>query len=203
MLKIIEPSSHEEHQLEIDTLLYFLQVSQKIEIPLEDKTRSRFIIAKNPKCGVYGGAIFRKKPLDALDETIGTALSTLHSKSRKVWFVQLCACIVGCEELSREDKLTLFKGFYSRLYKKLVKFGKQHKTRFLVLSLRPSDYAITSSYQDWPYILEVLPDNTLDHRFQGILALKPTKRMGGKRVKPSSDLIPSLDIVDTVEEAPL
>ena len=203
MLKIIEPSSHEEHQLEIDTLLYFLQVSQKIEIPLEDKTKSRFIIAKSPKCGVYGGAIFRKKPLDALNETIGTALSTLHSKSRKVWFVQLCACIVGCEELSREDKLTLFKGFYSRLYKKLVKFGKQHKARFLVLSLSPSDYAITSSYQGWPYILEVLPDNALDHRFQGILALKPTKRMNGKRVKSSSDLIPSLDILNSVEEVPL
>jgi hypothetical protein len=200
MLKIIEPSSHEVYQSEIDRLLYFLQVSQKIEIPLEEKTRSSFIIAKSPKCGVYGGAVFRKRPLDALHETTETTLSTLHSKSRKIWFVQLCACIVGCEGLPREDKLILFKSFYSRLYKQLVKFGKQHKARFLVLSLSPSDYAITSF---WPYILEVLPDNTLDHRFQGILALKPTKRMNGKRVKSSSDLMSSLDILDSVEEAPL
>jgi len=203
MLKIIEPSSHEVYQAEIDTLLYFLQVSQKIEIPLEEKTRSTVIIAKDPKYGVYGGAIFRKKRSDALDETIETALSTLHSKSRKVWFVQLCACMVDCDGLSREDKLTLFKSFYARLYKKLVKFGKQHKTRFLVLSLSPSDYAITSSYQGWPYILEVLPDNTLDHRFQGILALKPEKHTGDKRVKPSSDLIPSLNTLNPVEEVPL
>lgn len=203
MLKIIEPSSHEVYQPEIDRLLYFLQVSQKVEIPVEEKTRSSFIIAKNPKCGVYGGAVFRKKRSDALNETIETALFTLHSKSRKVWFVQLCACIVGCEGLSREDKLTLFKSFYSRLYKQLVKFGKQHKARFLVLSLSPSDYAITSSYQGWPYILEVRPDNTLDHRFQGILALKPTKRTGDKRVKPSSDFMPSLDIANAIEEAPL
>jgi hypothetical protein len=202
MFKIIEPSSHEVYQSEIDRLLYFLQVSQKVEIPLEDKTRSSFIIAKSPKCGVYG-AVFRKKRSDALDETIETALSALHSKSRKVWFVQLCACVVGCEGLSREDKLTLFKSFYSRLYRQLVKFGKQHKARFLVLSLSPSDYAITSSYQGWPYILEVLPAHTPDHRFQAILALKPTKRTGDKRIKSSSDLIPSLDIIDLVEEVTL
>ena len=96
MLRIIEPPSHEDYQSEIDTLLYLFQVSQKVELPLEEKVKSTFIMAKDPKCGVYGGAILRKKPLYALDERIEAVLSTLHSKSRKVWFVQLCAYMVEC-----------------------------------------------------------------------------------------------------------
>jgi hypothetical protein len=207
MLKIIEPSSHEDYQSEIDTLLYLFQVSQKVELPLEEKVKSTFIIAKDPKCGVYGGAILRKRPLYALDERIEAVLSTLHSKSRKVWFVQLCACMVECETLSREDKITLFKSFYSSLYKKFMMFGKKRKTNFLVLSLTPSDCVITSTYQEWPYILEVLPNDTLDNLFQGILALKPAlkleKRTDDKRVKPSPDLVNSLNPVNSIEEAPL
>jgi len=142
-----------------------------------------------------------------LDERIEAVLSTLHSKSRKVWFVQLCACMVECEKLSREDKITLFKSFYSSLYKKFMTFGKKKKTNFLVLSLTSSDCVITSTYQEWPYILEVLPNDTLDNLFQGILALKhalkPEKRMDNKRVKPSLDPMNALNFVNPVEETPL
>jgi hypothetical protein len=105
MLRITEPPSHEDYQSEIDTLLYLFQVSQKVEIPLEEKVKSTFTMAKDPTCGVYGGAILRKKPLYALDATIEAVLSTLHSKSRKVWFVKLCASMVECETLSREEKI--------------------------------------------------------------------------------------------------
>ncbi len=187
MLKIIEPTVHEVYQSEIDTLLYLFQLSQRVDLPLEEQARSTFIMAKDPKCGVYGGAILRKKPFSAFDETIEAALSTLHSRNRKVWFVQLCACMVECETLSREDKIKLFKTFYSSLYKKFMKFGKQKKTNFLVLSLSPSDYAITNTYQEWPYVLEVLPNNTLDNHFQGILDIKPAKRKDNKKVKSYPD----------------
>jgi hypothetical protein len=87
-----------------------------------------------------------------------------------------------------------------------MKFGKKKKTHFLVLSLSPSDCVITSTYQEWPYILEVLPNEALDNLFQGILALKPTlkseKRKDGKRVKSSPNPMNSPNLVTPVEAAP-
>lgn len=197
MFKIIEPPSHNAYQSEIDTLLYFFQVYRGMEIPIEEQARSTFIIAKDPKCGVYGGAILRKKSFkdrsfkdpsfkDAspypLDETIETTLSTLYSKTRKVWFVELCTGLGECEMVSREEKILLLRDFHSHLLKKLMVFGKQQKINFLIPYLCPSDYVITSTYHDWPYILEVPPQDTLDNHFQGILSLNLKKRE--HRIKP-------------------
>lgn len=197
MFKIIAPPSHEVYQSEIDTLLYYFQVYRGIEIPLEEQAKSTFIIAKDPKCGVYGGAILRKRSFKdpsfknmsfksassyALDETIETTLSTLYSKTRKVWLVELCTALGECETLSKEAKVLLLRDFHSQLLKKLMVFGKQQKINFLIPYLCPSDYVITSTYHDWPYILEVPPQDTLDNHFQGILSLNLKKRE--HRIKP-------------------
>jgi hypothetical protein len=175
MLKIIEPSSHEKYQSEIDALISIFKhtLPKDFKFSLEEQAKSTYILAKDAHYGTYGGAILCKKPFCAFDDQIGRVLTLLHSHRRKTWSVQFCTYLPDCDRLSRQDRVNLFREFYVKLYKKLMVFGKHHKTSFLVVSLSHVDYVTTNLIRDWPYILEVLPDGDYFPFFHGILDIRP------------------------------
>jgi len=175
MLKLIDPSSHEKYQEEIDDLLSIFKGSlpKNCQPSLEEKEKNVYIIAEDSDFGVYGGALLRKKPFCDFDDQIKMVLSLLHSHKRKVWSVQFCTCLQEYVRMSQQDRIYLLKAFYSKLYKKLLVFGKQHKAKFLVVSLRQPDYAISTLFLEWPYVLEVLPEGEDFPFFHGILDIRP------------------------------
>ncbi len=177
MLKIIEPSSHEEHQSEINTLLSIFKccLPKGFEFSSEEKKTSTYIIAQDSIEGVYGGAILRKKPFHTFDRKIEALLSILHSHKRKAWHAQFCTYLPESAQLSRQDKALLFGEFYTKLYKKLMIFGRKRKSNFLVVSLAQPDCAMTGFVADWPYIVEVLPEGHNNPYFHGILDIRPEK----------------------------
>lgn len=177
MLKIIEPNSHELYQPEINALLYLFKLSHNYDfkLPLEEQEKATFIVAEDSKCGIYGGAILRKKPLEAFEKEIEAIFSTFYSYRTKIWNVHLCFYIEAYENLPPQEKLRVLRDFYPQLFKKLRTFGKQQKTSCLVLSLKQSEHFMTSTHFEWPYILEVPLHNSLDSLFHGILSFKPPK----------------------------
>ncbi len=175
MFKIIEPSSHEKYQSDISNLLTIFRITQSLEISLEERTTSTFIIAKDSKHGVYGGAILRTKPFCVFEERIEKILSILHSHKRKAWFVQFGTYLLEDPSISRHDRFQLFREFYVGLDKKFMIFGRKQKTNFLVVSVSQADYVATNIHQNWPYILEVLPNSLVDPFFHGILDIRPAK----------------------------
>ena len=192
MLRIIEPPSHVFYQSKIDTLLDLFNVYQNLKLPLEQQTKTTFMVAENDKCGVYGGAFLCKKKAYAFDDNIAKIISSLHSNKRKVWAANLCLCIEEDETLSSFDKLDLYQDFYQSLFKKFVAFGKKENANFLVLSLHPTDYFKTITYGYWPFLFEVQPKDSLDGLFHGILALKSKKQAPYKQAWPSLECLRQL-----------
>ena len=172
MLRIIEPPSHGFYQSKIDTLLNIFKIYQNLELSLEEQAKTTFIVAEDPKCGVYGGALLYKKKVRTFEDRIEKIISALYSNKRKVWAVKLCLCIEEDETLLSFEKLDLFQDFYSSLLKKFMNFGRQENASFLVLSLRPTDFFKTKTHSYWPYLLEIQPKDSFDGLFHGILDLK-------------------------------
>lgn len=177
MIKIIEPSSHETYQAEINTLLCIFKycLPKGFELSSEERATSTYIIAQDLIEGVYAGAILRKKPFHTFDRKIEALLSILHSHKRKAWFAQFCTYLPESSQLSRQDKALLFGEFYTKLYKKLMIFGRKRKSNFLVVSLAQPDSAMTGFVADWPYIVEVLSEGHNNPYFHGILDIRPDK----------------------------
>jgi hypothetical protein len=177
MLKIIEPSAHEMYRAEINTLLCIFKhcLPTGFELSSEERAASTYIIAQDSIEGVYGGAILRKKPFHTFHEKIEALLSILHSHKRKAWHAQFCTYLSESAQLSRQDKILLFGEFYTKLYKKLMIFGKKHKSNFLVVSVAQPDSAMSGYVADWPYVVEVLPQGHNNPIFHGILDIRPDK----------------------------
>ena len=177
MLKIIEPHAHEKSQSEIEDLLWIFKrfFPQDFKLAPEEQRSSTYIIAEDVHYGVYGGAILRKKPFHTFHSKIEALLSILHSHKRKAWFVQFCTDLSECEGLSFQDRCLLFRDFYEKLYKKLMAFGKDHKSNFLIVSIGKPDYPMTAFIKRWPYIVQMLPDGDDFPFFEGILDIRPIK----------------------------
>jgi len=177
MLRIIDPSAHETYQAEINTLLCIFKhcLPKGFEFSSEEKKASTYIIAQDSIEGVYGGAILRKKPFHTFDRKIEALLSILYSHKRKAWHAQFCTYLSESAQLSRQDKVLLFGEFYTKLYKKLMIFGKKHKSNFLVVSVAQPDSAMSGFVANWPYIVEVLPQGHNNPIFHGILDIRPDK----------------------------
>lgn len=207
MLKIIEPSSHETYQAEINTLLSIFKccLPKGFEFSAEERATSTYVIAQDSIEGVYGGAILRKKPFHTFDGKIEALLSILHSHKRKAWHAQFCTYLAESSQLSRQDKALLSREFYTKLYKKLIIFGRKHKSNFLVVSVAQPDYAMTGFVAYWPYIVEVLPVGHYNPIFHGILDIRPDKYrdeelpsicyVPDQKVKRRSDAVNSVDLV--------
>ncbi|OJW54579.1 MAG: hypothetical protein BGO67_10560 [Alphaproteobacteria bacterium 41-28] len=202
MLRIIEPRSHELYQAEINALQYIFKFTQNFKTPEDEQAKATFIIAEDSKCGIYGGAILRKKPLDTFDEEIEAIFSAVHSHRKKIWNVHLCFYISDEMGLSSQEKTKVFDDFFYRLFIKLRTFGRQQKTNCLVLSLNEAGYFWTNTYFEWPYVFKVPLHNTLDDHFHGILSLKPAKDSNRRRRKRSPAPVSQTETVQT-EEAPL
>ena len=174
MIRIIEPSSHERYQSEIDILLAIFKkiLPSDFKLSPEEKAASTYMVAKDSIYGVYGGAILRKKPFCDFDDQIETLLSILHSSKRKAWAAQFCTYLPENPRLSYQDRIFLFREFYLKLYRKFMIFGKKQKTNFLVVSIAQPDYSISDCFYDWPYIVKVLPDTGYDPFFHGILDVR-------------------------------
>ena len=175
MMKIIKSKDYNLNQPKIEALLDLFRVYQNVELSSEEKRTATFMIAEDKERGIYGGAFLIQKPVEKLDEKITNILHVFSSHKRKVWTANLCFCVDGNEPFSDLENLDLCESFYNGLLKKLIKFGKQEKTKFLVLTLRPTDLFRSKTYGHWPYLLEIEPKDALDSLFHGLLSLKVEK----------------------------
>lgn len=149
---IIKPKDHHFHRPEIEALLDLFTVYQNLELSSEEKSRTTFMIADDRKRGVYGGALLYQRPIVELNDKIRKMLSALCINKRKVWTGALCFRIEEEEPFSALDKLELYQNFYQNLFKQFIRFRKQEKTNFLILSLCPKDFIRTKVYGQWPYL---------------------------------------------------
>ena len=172
MMKIIKPKDYNLYQPKIEALLDLFSVYQNVELSSEEKRTATFMIAEDKERGVYGGAFLIQKPIEKLDEKTRDILNVFSSHKKKVWTANLCFCLDGNEPFSDLENLDLCQNFYERLFKKFIKFGKQEKTKFLVLTLRPTDLFRSKTYGHWPYLLEIEPKDSMDSLFHGLLSLK-------------------------------
>lgn len=198
MLTIIEPKDHGAHQARIKSFLSLLKVYQNFSPSLEELEKATFIIASDNKRSVYGGALLCKKKAGELDEEIGSMISALQSKKRKVWSVTLFLRLDVSEPPSSLDELEFAQSFLQSLFKKLKKFGNKEKSSILVLSLHPTDFFITLIYGDWPYLLATHPKGSNDALCHAILNLKHQKPKGYLQLESSPKRESSLNSSDTI-----
>jgi hypothetical protein len=175
MIKVIKPKDYNLYQPKIEALLDLFSVYQNVELTSEEKRTATFMIAEDKERGVYGGAFLIQKPMEKLDEKISNILHVFSSHKKKVWTAKLCFCVDGNEPFSDLENFDLCQNFYEMLLKKLIKFGKKEKTKFLMLTLRPTDLFRSKSYGHWSYLLEIEPKDSMDSLFHGLLSLKVQK----------------------------
>jgi len=175
MIKIIHPKDHDFYKAKIEALLDLFKVYQKIDLLPEERSTTTFMIAEDRKRGIYGGALLTQEYLGDLEDRVGKTIAALSLNKRRVWVARICFCIEEREPFSALEQIDLCENFYDDLYRRFIKLGAQEKTRFLVLTLHPTDFFRTKTYGHWPYLLEVQPNEARNKLFHGILPLKPEK----------------------------
>ncbi len=171
MLNIIEPKDHRANQKRIDSFLNLLKVYKGFSVPLEELENATFIIASDNEYGVYGGALLLKKSLWDLELGIQQMILTAQPDMDEVW-----TGIIGYYKehegpFSGKRTLEAYLDFYSNLLKVFNDFGNDKQIDFLFLTLSQVEYLKTKSQELWEYVYTVLPEESRDGFFHGILSL--------------------------------
>ncbi len=171
MLNIIEPKNHRPYQKRIDSFLNLLKVYQHFSIPMEELENATFIIASDNEYGVYGGALLLKKSVWDLECGIRQMILTALPDMEEGW-----TGIVGYYKehegpFSGKQALEVYLDFYCDLLKVFNDFGSEKQINFLFLTLSKLEYLKTKSHKLWEYVYKVLPEESSDGLFHGILSL--------------------------------
>ena len=171
MLNIIEPKDHKTYQKHIDSFLDLLKVYQGFSIPLEELENATFVIASDNEYGVYGGALLLKKSVWDLELGIRQMILTALPDMEEVW-----TGIIGYYKeqegpFSGKQALEVYLDFYCNLLDIFNDFGNEKKINFLFLTLSKLEYLETKNHELWEYVYTVLPEESSDGLFHGILTL--------------------------------
>lgn len=171
MLNIIEPKDHLANQKRIDSFLSLLKVYQDFSIPLEELENATFIIASDNEYGVYGGALLLKKSVWNLELCIRQTILTYQPDADEVW-----TGIIGYYKehegpLSGKQALKGYLDFYCDLLKFFNHFGNEKQISSLLLTLTQVEYLKSKNHKLWKYAYKVLPEESTDGLFHGILLL--------------------------------
>ncbi|MBP9692758.1 MAG: hypothetical protein KBD90_05475 [Alphaproteobacteria bacterium] len=171
MLNIIEPKDHKTNQKRIDSFLDLLKVYQSFSIPTEELENATFAIASDNEYGVYGGALLLKKSVWDLELGIRQMILTARPDMDEVW-----TGIVGYYKehegaFSGKQALEVYLDFYCNLLDVFNDFGDEKQINFLFLTLSKFEYLKTTNHELWEYVYTVLPEESSDGLFHGILTL--------------------------------
>jgi hypothetical protein len=175
MFNIIEPKDHKTYQKRIDSFLNLLKVYQHFSIPMEELENVTFVVASDNEYGVYGGALLLKKSVWDLECGIRQMILTALPDMEEVW-----TGIVGYYKehegpFSGKQALEVYLDFYCDLLKVFNDFGNEKQINFLFLTLSKLEYLKTKSHELWEYVYKVLPEESNDGLFHGILSLDGRK----------------------------
>ncbi len=137
-----------------------------------EQNLSTFILTKDEKKGVYGGALLLKKKSNDFPRELVGALSGFVPQPEYMWKCHIFIYFEKNGYLYQTDEVqTYCLTFYRNLYDRLVEFGKKEGAGFLCVSLSSREYLCSEEVALWPYIFELKPRNSSDGFFYGILPL--------------------------------
>jgi hypothetical protein len=171
MLNIIEPKDHKKYQTQIDSFLNLLKVYQHFSPSPEELEDATFIIASDNEYGVYGGALLLKKSVWDMELGIRQMILTALPDMEDVW-----TGVIGYYKehegpFSGKKALEVYLDFYGNLLDVFNDFGDEKKINFLFLTLSKLEYLKTKNHEFWEYLYTVLPEESRDGLFHGILSL--------------------------------
>lgn len=173
MINVIEPTDHNLHQNNIESLLRLFKIYQNFELSPKSQDKTTFIIAEDETRGIYGGAVFFPQKIKELDENLSHLLSILEN--RTVWCARLCLCTDQDDSFTTLDALEHCENFYVNLYKLLGILGEKKNTNCLPMKLHPKDYHNSLNYGRWSYFSKMPHRKSLSDFVYVLLAL-PEKR---------------------------
>jgi len=171
MFSIIEPSDHKVYQTRIDSFLNLLKIYQNLSVPMEELEEATFIIASDNEYGVYGGAILLEKRIWSLERRIREIVLTFQPETYTLWAGRIGFYRGHESPFSLANNLEEYFDFYRNLLEAFNDFGNKKEINFLCLTLNPIEHLKLNNYGFWEYVTKVLPHESLDALFHGILPL--------------------------------
>ena len=172
MLTIIDPKDHAFYRPQMDSLLSLLKIYQNFSLMPEEKKEATFFMADNETFGVYGGVVIYPQEVKNLYPSLARAFLEFLPNKEKVWAAQLCFCLEQDDGFLTLEGLDLCERFYRDIYQRLREKFKADPESYFAFTLEPRDYRHSVRYGRWPYLLEVSPSESSDHRFHGLLMVK-------------------------------
>lgn len=172
MFNIIEPKDHQTYQAHIESFLSLLNIYQNYSPSPEEGQEGTFIIASDNEYGVYGGVLLLEKCIWDLERKIRQVVLTFQPEIFSVWNGQ-----IGFYRDLHEGPFSTAKilqgylDFYQDLLKALNDFGHKKGINFLCLTLNSIEHLKLKKHGFWSYVGKVLPHESSDGLFHGILPL--------------------------------
>ncbi|EKE10505.1 MAG: hypothetical protein ACD_16C00019G0003 [uncultured bacterium] len=171
MLNIIEPKDHQTYRTQIDSFLSLLNIYQNYSPSPEERQEGTFIIASDNEYGVYGGVFLLEKCIGDLERKIRQKVLTFQPDTLSVWTGQIGFYRDHEGLFSTIKILDEYLNFYQGLLKALNDFGNEKKINFLCLTLNSIEHLKLQKHGFWNYGDMVLPHESSDGLFHGILPL--------------------------------
>jgi len=178
MLRVIEPKDQCYYRSRIDVFMGLLNSQDSFHLPPEELSKATFIIAEKEEGEVFGGAILYKKYISELQDEIQNTLLTCTPHKTEVWACTPFICIE--HHALAFDRDSFIKIFYRELLEKFLEFGNKEEAPFLCLTLHKDEYRRTKKKGDWPYVLEIKLEESVDELFHGILPLNGGEPKGSR-----------------------
>ena len=168
--KRIESEHHHFHNPRVQGLLDILKKAQRFELSPDEKKLATFFVTDNKEYGVYGGAVLLKKKV----------LNAHKNRESRYAFQgeHLWTCSLGLSLPNKDpflmsgDMVSFVHLFYKELYATLVAFGAEREALFLWVTLDPVEALLLDKVGNFPFILQIKPETTVDGLFHGLLALR-------------------------------
>lgn len=171
MLNIIEPKNHQAYQTRIDSFLSLLKIYQNFSPSPEELQDGTFIIASDNEYGVYGGALLLEKSVWDLEHGIRQIVLTFQPDTNNLWTGLIGFYREHERSFSTAKILEGYLDFYHDLLEAFNDFGNKKEINFLCLTLNPIEHLKLKNHGFWEYVGKVLPQESSDGLFHGILSL--------------------------------
>lgn len=192
MLKIIRPQGQIFHLPTIEAFLDLLKVYQNFEISNRRRKKATFLIAKDEKHGVYGGAVLYSQKVyeaeedirqDPYEDTFCGAFATFRPQIQEFWIAKICFCLEANFSLDGLEGMEICEKFYTELCEAFKDFGKSKKIEFLAFSLCSFDTNEPPFHKKWLYS-PVWRSDDASGLAHGILSITKKKFMPVKKRQP-------------------
>src|SRR3989338_3482088 len=122
--------------------------------------KAAYILAKENPDRINGGALLVQRKEETLLPQIRECLDAFIPPNQEVWVGTIALEVKS--GISGQDFQCFSKIFYRKLYESFITFGRQEKTTFLCLNLKPCEYLATDHLEYWPYMLTIRPKESKD-----------------------------------------